>query len=55
MKYWLRALAVGLSTTVAALLVYQVPPTWEQAWQPILLGVQAALIQAFGNQVTRTR
>ena len=55
MKYWLRAIGVGLTTTVSTLLAYQVPPTLEQWWQPVLLGVQAAIAQGLLNKVSKGR
>ncbi len=53
-RYLVRAITVGASTLVSALLVYQVPPSIEGWWQPLLLAVQAALVQLGVNGATRT-
>lgn len=52
-KYIWRALGVGFATFITALLVYDRPPELALYWQPLLLGIQAALVQAGINAKTR--
>ena len=55
MKYWIRALGVGLITTATALLVYDRPPELALYWQPVLQGIIAAGAALGLNRVTRGR
>ena len=54
-RHWIRAVGVGLTVFVAALLVYDRPPELALYYQPALQGVAAALAQWGFNTVTRGR
>jgi len=54
-KYWMRAIGVGISVTITALLVFEKPPEIALWWQPVLLGIQAALAQAGFNAVSKAK
>ena len=53
-RHIIRAIGVGLTVFVAALLVYDRPPELSLYWQPALQGIAAALAQMGLNKVTQT-
>lgn len=53
-RHIVRAIGVGLTVFITALLVYDRPPELALYWQPALQGIVAALAQLGFNKATLT-
>lgn len=54
-RYWARAVAAGLVTTLTALATYDSPPEWTAYWKPVLQGILVLVTTLVANAATRSR